>query len=444
MIPTYVINLKRRIDRKTHIIGEFRNRSEFNVQIVEAFEHETGTVGLWATITSIIQKAIHQNLDYVIICEDDHVFTEHYSKKRLLQMIVEAGNLKADILCGGISWVSGCLPVSENFLWIEKFSGLQFTIVFKQFFHCIIEASFSLGDAADYKISSLSTSKYLIFPFLSTQKDFGYSDVTSINNGQRSVKKLFDDTSSNITIVKDVFSFYNDRTKAINLHLSTNDTEDWTIPTYIICQSDSTHERSEIKKEFEGRYEFETTFIKLPEHHNPNVSLWLSVLNVIQLAIDNKDDVIIICRDYHQFTDNYSKEALICGIIKAHQYDAEILCGGIADFGMSVPVTKNQLWISSFCNSPFLVIYKSVFQNIIREDYNDDVIPEHIFSTIAKNKMTFLPFISHDKRMHTYNPALDYADLNTLSINPFKTAEKRLQSILAVSHYRLKCNQPNA
>ena len=49
-IPTYVINLKDRIDRKVHIVEEFRGRSEFSVSIMDAFKHNNGAVGLWLTI----------------------------------------------------------------------------------------------------------------------------------------------------------------------------------------------------------------------------------------------------------------------------------------------------------------------------------------------------------------------------------------------------------
>ena len=55
-IPTYVVNLKHRIDRKDHSISEFAGREEFDLQIITAIEHERGAMGLWQTIQGIIAK----------------------------------------------------------------------------------------------------------------------------------------------------------------------------------------------------------------------------------------------------------------------------------------------------------------------------------------------------------------------------------------------------
>ena len=41
-IPTYVINLKKRPDRKEHILNEFIDKPEFEVKVVEAIEHTNG------------------------------------------------------------------------------------------------------------------------------------------------------------------------------------------------------------------------------------------------------------------------------------------------------------------------------------------------------------------------------------------------------------------
>ena len=79
-IPTYVINMKERLDRKKHIIGEFKGRDEFDVTYMDACTHKIGAVGLWNSIVRIIRLALENEDDVVVICEDDHYFTEDYSK----------------------------------------------------------------------------------------------------------------------------------------------------------------------------------------------------------------------------------------------------------------------------------------------------------------------------------------------------------------------------
>lgn len=76
ILPTYVINLKSRNERLHHILRQFKARPEFNVQLVEACEHKIGAIGLWQSIVKITEMAIINDDDVIVICEDDHEFTE--------------------------------------------------------------------------------------------------------------------------------------------------------------------------------------------------------------------------------------------------------------------------------------------------------------------------------------------------------------------------------
>src|ERR1700761_9504412 len=128
-IPVFAINLKKRTERKMHILKEFAHRDEFTLTIVEAQEHKFGFIGLWNTLKNILTSQLNSNHPYIIICEDDHQFTDGYTKERLLKCIQEAEQKKADILSGGVSWFDNALPVSDNLFWMEKFTGAQLTIL---------------------------------------------------------------------------------------------------------------------------------------------------------------------------------------------------------------------------------------------------------------------------------------------------------------------------
>ncbi len=82
-IPTYIINLPTRTDRRKHILNEFKGRPEFELTMIDACTHEVGAVGLWNSILKIIDISTERNEDMVIICEDDHQFTEHNTKDYL-------------------------------------------------------------------------------------------------------------------------------------------------------------------------------------------------------------------------------------------------------------------------------------------------------------------------------------------------------------------------
>ncbi len=208
IIPAYVINLPERKDRLAHIQQQFLGKSEFDVTIMEACKHSIGAVGLWKSILKVIKIGVANEDDVIIFCEDDLQFTRQYMGEILIKQIENAKKYDADILLGGVSWFKDAVQISSDLFWVEKFSGLQFTIIFKKFYEKILNASFLETDAADYKISALSDKKFIIYPFISTQKEFGYSDVTKKNNEAGLVDKLFEETSERLHLLKNVNNFY--------------------------------------------------------------------------------------------------------------------------------------------------------------------------------------------------------------------------------------------
>lgn len=179
-IPTFIINLKQRVERRSHILRQFSKRTIFDWTLVEAIENENGRLGLWQTIKKIVSKNIVSKYEYILICEDDHQFTEYYSDQKLLSCINESAILKADILLGGIGFCNNKIQqVHNNLVSVDQFACTQFMVIFRSFFEKILNAQFTEDDCADWKMAELSNKKLVIYPFISTQKDFGYSDVSS-------------------------------------------------------------------------------------------------------------------------------------------------------------------------------------------------------------------------------------------------------------------------
>lgn len=113
-IPVFALNLKNRKDRKQHIQKQFYQKEEFDLDIVEACEHPNGAIGLWKSITRILEKLEDAKSDFVIICEDDHEFTKHYSRDILYRCIQEAQERESDILSGGVSWFKDAIQISKD------------------------------------------------------------------------------------------------------------------------------------------------------------------------------------------------------------------------------------------------------------------------------------------------------------------------------------------
>lgn len=183
--PTYIINLKERIDRKEHCINVFSGHPEFDVEFFDAIKDNIGAQGLFKSYQNIARMAIEKDEEYIIICEDDHCFTTDYTSSFLNFIIKDALSRNCDILLGGPSNIHDALFASNNIYWTGGFSGLQFAIIFKQFYKEILKYSLPQGENLDLALGRISNKIFGCYPTISYQISFGYSDVTTKNNNRR-------------------------------------------------------------------------------------------------------------------------------------------------------------------------------------------------------------------------------------------------------------------
>lgn len=200
-IPVYAINLKERTDRRKHLLKEFQNKEEFELTIVDASVHSIGAVGLWHSIVRAVEMAKEKGDDIIILCEDDHFFTKNYSCKLLFKEIVEANVQGTDILLGGICGFGHAIRTGVCRYRVDWFWGTQFVVVYSPFFDKIVSYQFADTDTADGVLSELATNKMVIFPFISEQKEFGYSDVTMHNNRVGDVDVFFEQTRHRLSLI---------------------------------------------------------------------------------------------------------------------------------------------------------------------------------------------------------------------------------------------------
>lgn len=426
-IPVAIINVEKRTERKNHILKEFGFKAEFLPSIIKAVEDDNGTLGLWKTINNIIIKAKENNEEYIFICEDDHRFTDKYDLDILLKHIAEADQKQADVLLGGISWCNMVLQVSNDLFWVDKFNGLQFTIIYKRFFDAILEAEFEFDDAVDIKISKLSKNKLVIYPFISTQKEFGYSDVTRGNNIKGYVSSIFKKTAAVLDQLINVKTFYQ-ALPIFDLGLTEVEYSEIQLPVYIINLPERKDRLDHIKKEYQERKEFDIIIIEACKHKIGAVGLWQSIVKIIKKAIENDDDVIMICEDDHQFTSAYSKEFLLKNIIEANEQGADILSGGSAGFQQVVPITINRYWVSEMFSTQFIVVYKNFFQRILNYKFKDTDTADGVISKLTSNKMLLFPFISIQKEFG-YSDVTATNKVNDHVDKMFYESEKKLKRI---------------
>ncbi|MBZ4187682.1 hypothetical protein [Niabella beijingensis] len=430
-IPTYVINLKSRTDRKAHILKEFEGRDEFNVNIVEAHEHQVGAVGLWNSIIHIIRDLAKPDDNYVLICEDDHVFTENYSEKKLFEYIESARSMKADVLLGGVSWFEDGVQVSDEFFRMKNFSGTQFLIIFRKFFATLLDVSFSNHDCADYKMISLSSRIYFLYPFISIQKEFGYSDATAKNNGTGRVESLFWHSSKSARVLTNVRNAFKGCLLDIDtLLIDEGKYENFVLPVYVINLPERMERRKHIMKQFEGRSEFDVRLIDAMKRPVGALGLWESIRKVILLATERNEDVIIICEDDHEFTSDYSKEVLFKTIVQAHLQGCEYMSGGSGKFDVAVPLDNNRLWTNHCLSTQFIILYRRFFNKILEAPFDENVIGDIKLSGLTKDKMLLYPPVSTQRDF-------GYSDVTSLHNhhkgivqNMFRKTFERLDGIM--------------
>lgn len=398
-VPVFVINLRKREDRRKHIVEQFSGHKEFRMSLVEAVENTSGAAGLLETIKYIIRSRVNTNENFILICEDDHQFTENYNWNTLAKCISEAMKREADILLGGVSSIRKAIPITNALWWVDDFSGLQFTVLFRKFFQVILDTQLMESEPADHKIASIAANKFLIFPFISTQKEFGYSDVTLSNNEVGRVGSLFANAAEAMLQLSKVDSYYHSTVPSVIPEFKESDLDTIALAVYVINLPDRRERLEHIRSQFSGRREFEVTIVEASTHNRGATGLWTSIRRIIQMAQSTDEDLIVICEDDHTFTDHYDKRRFIRNVIEAHLQGADILAGGICGgFNHALPISENRFWVNHFHCTQFIVIYRKLFQKILDEPFDEETVTadDHL-SIIASNKQVLYPFISVQK-----------------------------------------------
>lgn len=381
-VKCYAVHLPSRTDRYINLLCEFEYRDDLQLSIYPASEHSNGAVSLWLSIKEIIKKTY--NDDFFILCEDDHTFTSNYNTKLLYRCINEGEVLNADMISGGVSWFKTGIQISNDLFWVERFSGLQFTIIFKRFYDKILNAAFTGSDQADYKISTLSDKKFIIHPFISVQKDFGYSDITRKNNDERRVERLFSEAAERLNLLQQVKDFYRKKSSVV----SKEDMPDkFFLPLYMI---------SDFQDLLPNGAEEQFTIIRQPitPSGNQTFDQWACLCNCINAAQLNEDDFFAVSFNSFELTCAFNKARFADTIITANEYNCEMILGDITRFNHAMPVNEHLFWIDSFSYSSFILLFAGIYQKILTNPPEEDEPDIYSYlSYLTSNKMSLYPFI---------------------------------------------------
>jgi len=371
----------------------------------------------------------------VLVCEDGHIFTENYSAGKLQEQIIVACDAGSDVLLGGISWFDFSVKICDGLHWINKFNGTQFLIVLDRFYNAILSQDDSLEHGTlDMAVSSLSNNKLVSFPFISVQKDTGYSDATKKNNASGFVETLFRESSCRFQTLENVHRHI----ASIDLTINGNNYDEYQLPTYIINIEERTDRQQSIRAEFADKPEFDVRLLTSPKERNGAVGLWNNIKKSVAMAIENDEDVILICEDDHVFTPKYSKKVLFDSIFQGADLGAGLILGGVSNYRQGIVAGPNLMWVAMFQCTQFTVVFKSMFERILATDFGENDAADLKLSSITSNKYVIHPFISHQRDF-------GYSDIPVDGVRPedyekwFERSEADLNHIREVTRMGKEC-----
>lgn len=406
--------------------SQFENREEFCYQLID-LEPENYQFEILNSIKQVLKDPARNEKDFLIFCLNDHEFSGDYNAVTFEESIKNAQELEADVLVSGLSYFCCSIPIDENLSWVESIESAQFIVIFKRFYQTLRTSLTIPNEYIQSRISRLSQNKMVQTPFFSINKNINSNHLTENNDNSANNKNSF--VLRSLKLSDTIYQYYG---KLQNLVESTNSTppdDEISIPTYVINLPERDDRRSHIIKQFQGRSEFDFKIIEAHRHSIGAIGLWITMRKIIKLALENDDDVIIICEDDHEFTEDYAKHELFRNIFEGFQQKIDYINGGTSSINVVVPVSRTRFWVDSTRATQFMIIYKRFFEKILNYEFSKGVIADIVLSNLAENKMILFPFISKQHNFG-YSDVTPKHNMDTDLVDiMFSDTERRLSQI---------------
>jgi hypothetical protein len=245
-------------------------------------------------------------------------------------------------------------------------------------------------DAADARMASITENAMCIFPFIAVQKDFGYSDATPSNNQNGRVDAFFKTASSRIIALNNLVDNYHRMAQKYLPVAVDEDFSDFVIPAYGIFWDQESFDN--LNKQFVDRSEFELSTIEIGRDNY--YEFGLQIREMVKVAKEGGDDVIIIVTGAHQFTDFYSREFFFKNVITASQLGANYLSCSTLQSISPMMISENLFWINSCVFGSFVILFRPIYDKILDGNLDRHLALEFFNFSMTSNKMMLYPFIS--------------------------------------------------
>ena len=176
-INAYIINLKHRIDRRDHMINEIK-KLPVSYQFIDGIIDETKTC--FQSQKKCIQLAKDNNLPYIMVLEDDAIFTDN-CLELFKNSFEEIQNLEWDMFFLGANLQAPATKISDTLLKLNGAFAAHAYLVHKRFYDTIINLPHTCEMDVHYNNLMLYNNIYMCDPMIAYQKP-SYSDL---QNGYR-------------------------------------------------------------------------------------------------------------------------------------------------------------------------------------------------------------------------------------------------------------------
>jgi glycosyl transferase family 25 len=174
-ILTYIINLKHRTDRHQHIVKEITKLEISKFQIVEAVQSDISWKGCFQSHIKCIQLAKENKLPYVLILEDDAIFTDN-AIELLEKAFLEVQTMEWDMLFLGANLLSQAKPISDILLKLQGAYAAHAYIIHERFYDTILNLPLTCEIDIHYSNLMMNHNVYMCRPMIAYQLP-SYSDL---------------------------------------------------------------------------------------------------------------------------------------------------------------------------------------------------------------------------------------------------------------------------
>lgn len=171
-LSAYIINLKHRIDRRDHMINEMK-KFPVSYEFVDGIVDETKTC--FRSQKKCIQLAKENNLPYVLVLEDDAIFTDD-AIDIFQKTFNEINSLTWDMFFLGANLQSPAIRVSNSILQLSGAYAAHAYVVHEQFYDTIINLPHTCEMDVHYHNLMSSHNIYMCDPMIAYQLP-SYSDL---------------------------------------------------------------------------------------------------------------------------------------------------------------------------------------------------------------------------------------------------------------------------